>query len=630
MIGKYKIIALCTCRIQDGECHELTEELNNQLLPKDFRLFVYNCSSKPVADDSLQSGQASVFSLIDPKVCDAVVIHSYRFDNRSFCHKLADYFRSMGLPVISLDEKLPDCINIEYKHENGFAEVVSHLIKSHGYTDLHMIAGTKDNFYSDKRIEAFRQVLESNGLPFDSSMVSYGDFWSVPAINAVQRLIDENRLPRAFVCANDHMAVAISYYLQSKGYSVPKEVAVAGYDGIETIYSAEPTITSASISPAVIAKALSDALSDLLDNGFEENDISLIPELITCESCGCKGGYKINSAPAYNELVNKFYRFQDENIILSELVEKIQKCSEINEIPSIMRKHDLMYAMSCIIKRDCLDESVNPQMKAKMSYDDDFVVIYDSDEYDNFANSGKKFVPYSLEPGQFVPYCEVYMDMNRYFITTAIHSSDVPIGYVCFHFSDFIPSNFYKIPQTSDMLSNAFGSLRSVRHQNYLIERMDEMSKVDALTGLYNRHGFRLEYEKLLDESDENRLTVIMCDLDGLKTINDKFGHDDGDFAIRTIAHALKEICPQNAVCTRFGGDEMIAVFPCCMTENEIKTAFENCISDKNSKSEKPYSISASIGIYFTESGARLTFEELIKCSDTLMYNEKKRKKALR
>ena len=63
------------------------------------------------------------------------------------------------------------------------------------------------------------------------------------------------------------------------------------------------------------------------------------------------------------------------------------------------------------------------------------------------------------------------------------------------------------------------------------------------------------------------------------------------------------------------------------MNENEIKTAFENCVADKSSKSGKPYAISASIGIYFTESGERPTFEELIKCSDKLMYSEKNKKK---
>ncbi|MGN0597895.1 MAG: GGDEF domain-containing protein [Ruminiclostridium sp.] len=629
MIGKYKIIAFCTCRIQDGECHELIDELNKRLLPHNFRLSVYNCNSKPGESDFTQSAQGAVFSLIDPTVCDAVVIHSYRFDNHSFCLNLSKHFREMGLPVISLDEKLPGCINIEYKHEYGFAEVVSHLVNYHGYKIFHMIAGTKDNYYSDKRIKAFKMVLESSGLPFDSSMVSYGDFWSMPAINAVQRLIDENRLPQAFVCANDHMAVAVSYYLQSKGFAVPKDIAVAGYDGIETIYSAEPTITSAAISSAAIAELLSETIIELTESGFNEKDISLIPKLITGESCGCKGERKINSAPAYNELVNNFYRYQDENIILSEVVEKIQQCEEINEIPSIMRKHDLMYAMTCIIKKDCLDESKNPQTKTKMSCNDDFLVIYDSDEYDKYVNSGKKFVPYSLKSKQFVPYFELYMDMGRYFITTAIYSSDVPLGYACFHFSDFIPSNFYKIPQTVNMLNNAFGSLRSVRHQNYLIERMDEMSKVDALTGLYNRHGFRLEYEALLNKLDNNRLAVIMCDLDGLKTINDKFGHDDGDFAIKTVAHALKEICPADAVCTRFGGDEMIAVFPFCMSESEIKTAFYNKVAEKSSNSGKPYTISASIGIYFTESGVRPTFEELIKCSDTLMYSEKNRKKKM-
>ena len=50
-----------------------------------------------------------------------------------------------------------------------------------------------------------------------------------------------------------------------------------------------------------------------------------------------------------------------------------------------------------------------------------------------------------------------------------------------------------------------------------------------------------------------------MCDLDGLKNINDTQGHLAGDRAIAAVAEALKSTCPEDAICVRFGGDEMLA-----------------------------------------------------------------------
>lgn len=259
MIGKYKIAALCTCRIQDSECFELIHELDGQLDNIGCRLFVYNCISRP--DKNSSSAETAVFDLIDPSFCDVVIIQSDHFGNYDFCKALAQKYREMGLPVISLGENISDCINFEYRRGDGFADIVSHMVKYHGYTNIHMIAGVKGEYYSDERIKAFRNVLSENNIPFDDSMVSYGDYWSVPAIDAVKKLIKENRLPRAIVCANDHMAVAVTNYLQDQGISVPDDVAITGYDGIETIYSADPTVSSSGIYPLTNAKEICHAVN---------------------------------------------------------------------------------------------------------------------------------------------------------------------------------------------------------------------------------------------------------------------------------------------------------------------------------------------------------------------------------
>ena len=632
MIGKDKIIALCTCRIQDGECHELVNELDKQLKNMGCRMFVYNCISK-LNTNIDKSAQTSVFNLIDPSFCDAVVIHSYRFDNYGFCSALAQRFRKMGLPVISLGENIEGCINLEYHHKDGFAEIVSHMVKHHGYRDIHMIAGVKGNSFSDERIEAFREVLLENDIPFDDSMVSYGDFWSVPAVAAAEKLLNENRLPRAIVCANDHMAVAVSYFLQSCGISVPDNVAIAGYDGIETIYSSEPTVSSAGIFPSEIAKAVCDTVYHIFAKGFTHKNIPLIPELIINESCGCrseKSRLKFNASAPYNELINKFYRFQDENVILSDVSERIQQCDSFYDIAAEMRKDDLMYAMTCIIKRECHDESIKPEDNIQLNFGDDLFVLYDSDDYDKKRDMGEKFIPYNMDGKDIIPNLMSYLNFGRSLIFTVLSYLGTPLGYTCFHFASYIPSNYYKIPQTVNMLSTALGGLRSLRHQHYLLNRVDEISKTDALTGLYNRYGFCAEYDRILHELGDNSLAIIMCDLDGLKTINDKYGHDNGDFAIKTAAQALKKVCPDNAACTRFGGDEMMAVFPCCGAENNIRALFYQALDGINEASGKPYKVAASMGIYITPNGEKPSFDELIRYSDKLMYEEKKQRKSAR
>ena len=117
-----------------------------------------------------------------------------------------------------------------------------------------------------------------------------------------------------------------------------------------------------------------------------------------------------------------------------------------------------------------------------------------------------------------------------------------------------------------------------------------------------------------------------MLDLDGLKYINDNFGHKEGDFAIRAAAEALKYSCPDNAVCIRLGGDEMLAVFLEC--DYDIRERLNSRLDDINSTSGKPYKVLGSMGILELPSGDHPNMENLIRRTDKLMYEEKRRRKS--
>ena len=85
--------------------------------------------------------------------------------------------------------------------------------------------------------------------------------------------------------------------------------------------------------------------------------------------------------------------------------------------------------------------------------------------------------------------------------------------------------------------------------------KLDEISKQDELTGLFNRRGFLTNSEKLISDPLNTDKVAIICyaDMDNLKMINDKFGHDDGDYALRTIANVLRESFRDSDIIGRMG-----------------------------------------------------------------------------
>ena len=102
----------------------------------------------------------------------------------------------------------------------------------------------------------------------------------------------------------------------------------------------------------------------------------------------------------------------------------------------------------------------------------------------------------------------------------------VPMGFVCFNYHDYDIQNYYKASQITSTLNTAFGAFRSMQYQQYLTEKIEEMYRCDGLTHLLNRAALKNLYPELLKKCS-GTMTVILADLDGLKHINDNYGHDE-------------------------------------------------------------------------------------------------------
>ena len=132
---------------------------------------------------------------------------------------------------------------------------------------------------------------------------------------------------------------------------------------------------------------------------------------------------------------------------------------------------------------------------------------------------------------------------------------------------------------------------------------LQKISQRDFMTGLFNRRGFFDKLSAVLDtpENHGKQLVFISADLDGLKTINDNFGHAEGDNAIITVGRALLSSSLQSEICARFGGDEFGVAVICPDNDADVffedfKKRFLDFLWDYNRKSGKPYQVRASIG----------------------------------
>lgn len=155
-----------------------------------------------------------------------------------------------------------------------------------------------------------------------------------------------------------------------------------------------------------------------------------------------------------------------------------------------------------------------------------------------------------------------------------------------------------------------------------LAEKLLYISYHDTLTGLHNRRSFENQIAEVI-AGDERSIGVIICDADGLKTVNDAVGHDAGDYMLKEIAHILTAATEDEDIIARVGGDEFAIIIKNCNEEkiSHILQSIRTLLTEHNEHNK--IEISLSIGYAYNQQGEDFTIHQLLKEADKNMYQEK-------
>ena len=170
---------------------------------------------------------------------------------------------------------------------------------------------------------------------------------------------------------------------------------------------------------------------------------------------------------------------------------------------------------------------------------------------------------------------------------------------------------------------------QEIKKQQITEEKMYRLASHDQLTGLLNRQ----QAEKIITSMMEQKIIYVLCflDIDGLKAVNDEYGHNEGDQYILTVSEQIRNACRKDKDWLfRYGGDEFLLLF----TEMSVKLAEDRVLSvnnklqDKETGEQNPYPKSLSYGI--VESSKYSSAEDMIQAADQKMYEHKQAKRKIR
>lgn len=567
-----------------------------------------------------------IYQLLDNTRHDGILLSSgtifvdYSAEDNQHVHEYVKHLSNAPKACIFKEIDGQTSFIIDNKH--GFREVIKHLIQEHDCRKILHISGPKDNVEAQERLQAYTEELEKHGIDFDSRLILTGDFRRNCVPGLLADFFATGLSFDAIACASDDMAIEALSFLQKKHPHYYKVIPVTGFDDTPDCELSDPQLTSvASPIKSIIASAM-DYLLDKKYLNSPPKTHKLETELVVRESCGCSTKTQVSEQS--DRRIYPFAYVVQESILSFDRQEFFDLLTEA--LPHL-------YIRSCYVslyKSPQLDSEnfVMPD-KAELIYayhEQKRIYLKDNLQFDtrdlvpdDFFDIGKSRV-LLLKPLFFKK------ENYGFVLFDATYAREVDLesihGHIC---------NCLKGALLSEQRDNVEKQLKqAIAKANELNRRLENQAITDELTGLDNRRGLWKQIYSWIDNSSGLiDMTIFFMDLDGLKLINDCYGHAEGDFAIKSLAKALKACFSPSEIIARVSGDEFIVIAD--KLDNQYIHKIIKNIDIKLKRYirvyKKPYDIGFSYGCERYQGFEKPDFNKLIDIADTKLYKKKKQKK---
>jgi len=589
-------------------------------------------------------GELNIYEMINFDFLDGVIITPLPMtDNRTtyLTERLVKQLQEKcKCPVVSLDYQFGDNKTVLTDDKTAFYHITKHLIEKHNCKNLSMLGGVPDFDLSKRRIEGFKQALKEANLPIHENQIYDGDYWYTSGEALAKRYITkELELPDAIVCASDHMAIGLTNELIKNGIKIPQDVIITGYEANKEAVLNNPPITSYYADEIYTAKSAVNYLHSILNP--QELEVSVEPageeNLCIGDTCGCSEDISYTRNRLKKDQLFMYHNFDDNNIwnnidigmmLESYMTERLTGTEtpydcigKIYESKYLLQPYEKFYL--------CLNENwLDSEYDISTGYSNkmQLALIAESDPkahgYEGHVLMDEHSKKY-FSRSKMLPALHEKNDGPRVFYFVPVHFNNRSLGYAVLQNPLTQPGNVG--PVFRNFIRNVNNALEMTRAKH----KISRLSEHDAMTGLMNRRGMEIHVQDMIQKAEPTDMVcAIVIDMDGLKIINDTYGHSEGDEGIVAVSEAANSITEKGELCMRAGGDEFYIIGVGNYDEEKLekkRKKFDNFIKSKNSRRDFP--VSASFGYAYDQICTITNYNEVIHRADFGMYLEKRTKK---
>ncbi len=211
------------------------------------------------------------------------------FTGRLSDEEIARLYRS-GFPVVLLYRSPPDDLPIPYvmfENKKGARELIDHVITMHGRRRIAFLRGPEGNEDSEWRERGYREALDKHHIPFDADLVGMGGFDADIARETVESWLLDGLDFDAVFAGDDEAAMGVMAALRNAGKRVPDDVAVMGFDDINSAKLMAPPLTTVRAPIEAAAAGAAQALLAQINGKEPPHQLRYPTEIVIRQSCGC-------------------------------------------------------------------------------------------------------------------------------------------------------------------------------------------------------------------------------------------------------------------------------------------------------------------------------------------------------
>lgn len=575
-------------------------------------------------------GEESILRVPNYDSLDGVIFASDSYPSEELKQKIFFRLQSMcTCPIveIAVNNRYFPTVSLENNITAG--TLTEHLILVHHYDRICYLGCQDEPSFSEKREYYYQEALKKhNRTPGSHDIYSCG--YSVEDARSALHYFCQDSVPDAVVCYNDRLALSFMAAASMEGLRIPEDIALVGCDNTQEGQNISPSLTTVSFPVYELGvTAVENLISQL--QGHTLLPVTVVnAEPIIRNSCGCVTQSDNSSVCMIQQLSQKTMSI--ENSILNSM----------NMSAALQRVNDVDDGMDLLETYVCGIEHCREFYLCLYSNWDSVSshILELTNSCEDSASSDSILLKLAIKNGKRLPECSyqkkyllpeyVYDNSDCAYIYTPLFFEEKEYGYIALAFDDNRLDYHFQLIQYQMNINQMLRQICEAKSTGLLVTRLEDIYMRDALTGLLNKHGYLQKESVLLENAIAKKQPVcaLLIDMNGLKFINDHYGHSEGDFAIQVLGHALESSITEDDLCARFSGD-VFHLLSFGKTEAEAKIIIENIqnyLESYNKLSNKQYDVSCCCGFAAAVPDATFTSEtiqELFNLADQMMYQNK-------